>query len=433
MHSQKLPSAFTTLWKNHGVVYTAAKSSSSVRANSWWSNVEMGPPDAILGVTEAYKKDSNPNKINLGAGAYRDDQGKPYVLPTVKLAEERISKKGMDHEYAPISGVGDFCKASANLALGDNNQIVPNGLNATVQAISGTGSLRIGGAFIQKWFPGTKQIYLPTPSWGNHTPIFKTSGLEVKSYRYYEPKTCGFDFKGALEDINKIPEGSVILLHACAHNPTGVDPRPEQWQEMSQVIKSKKLFPFFDMAYQGFASGDINRDAAALRLFLKDGHQVALAQSFAKNMGLYGERAGAFSLICQSKEESDRVMSQLKILIRPMYSNPPIHGARIAAEILLDQGLRAQWLTEVKGMADRIISMRTQLRDNLKKEGSTKDWSHITDQIGMFCFTGMNPDQVGKLIKEHSVYLTKDGRIAIVGITSKNVEYLAHAMHQVTK
>jgi aspartate aminotransferase len=339
----------------------------------------------------------------------------------------------MDHEYAPSSGVSDFCKAAINLALGDNNQFSPNGLNATVQAISGTGSLRIGGAFLHKWFPGNKQIYLPTPSWGNHTPIFKHSGLDVKAYRYYEPKTCGFDFKGALEDINKIPEGSIILLHACAHNPTGVDPRPEQWQELSQVVKAKKLFPFFDMAYQGFASGDINRDAAALRLFLKDGHHVGLAQSFAKNMGLYGERAGAFSLICQSKEESDRVMSQLKILVRPMYSNPPIHGARIAAEILTDQGLRAQWLTEVKGMADRIISMRAQLKDNLKKEGSTKDWSHITDQIGMFCFTGMTPDQVGKLIKEHSVYLTKDGRIAIVGITTKNVGYLAHAMHQVTK
>lgn len=302
-----------------------------------------------------------------------------------------------------------------------------------MQGISGTGSLRIGGAYLQKWFPGSKSIYLPTPTWGNHIPLFKHSGLEVKHYRYYDPKTCGFDFSGALDDISKIPSGSIILLHACAHNPTGVDPRPEQWAELSQVIKKNKLFPFFDMAYQGFASGDIDRDASAVRMFLKDGHQIALAQSFAKNMGLYGERVGAFSLVCSSKEEADRVLSQLKILIRPLYSNPPIHGARIAAEILNDSGLRAQWLQEVKGMADRVISMRTQLRDNLKKEGSTKDWSHITDQIGMFCFTGMTPDQVGKLMKEHSVYLTKDGRIAIVGITSKNVGYLAQAMHQATK
>jgi len=225
----------------------------------------------------------------------------------------------------------------------------------------------------------------------------------------------------------------IILLHACAHNPTGVDPRPEQWAELSKLIKDKQLFPFFDMAYKGFASGDFEKDAAAVRLFLKDGHQIALSQSFAKNMGLYGERVGAFSLICNSKHEADTVMSQLKIVIRPMYSNPPIHGARIATEVLQNQSLRAQWLTEVKGMADRIISMRAQLRENLTKEGSTRNWSHITDQIGMFCFTGMTPEQVERLMKEYSVYLTKDGRIAIVGITSGNVQYLAHAMHQVTK
>jgi len=410
-----------------------AKNLVGARAGSWWSGVEMGPPDPILGVTEAFKKDTNPKKINLGVGAYRDDQGKPYVLPSVKQAEVNVAKKGLDKEYAPIQGVADFTKGAINLALGDNNEWTANGLNATVQSISGTGSLRIGGNFLEKWFPGNKDIYLPAPTWGNHIPCFKHAGLQVKSYKYYDPKTCGFDFAGALDDIKKIPEKSIILLHACAHNPTGVDPRPEQWAELSKLIKDKKLFPFFDMAYQGFASGDINKDAAAVRLFLKDGHQIALAQSFAKNMGLYGERVGAFSFITSSKAEAETVMSQLKIIIRPMYSNPPIHGARIAAEVLHDAALRAQWLTEVKGMADRIISMRDQLKANLKKEGSTKDWSHITDQIGMFCFTGMTPEQVGKLISEHSVYLTKDGRIAIVGITTKNVEYLAHAMHQVTK
>jgi len=414
------------LFKQHG-------NANSIRASSWWTGVEMGPPDPILGVTEAFKRDTNPKKINLGVGAYRDDQGKPYVLPSVKLAEQKVLKKGMDKEYAPISGNGEFCKAAINLALGANNEWSANGLNATVQGISGTGSLRIGGAFLEKWLPGPKDIYLPSPTWGNHIPLFKHSGLNVKTYRYYDPKTCGFDFNGALDDIRNIPENSIILLHACAHNPTGVDPRPEQWAELSKVIKQKKLFPFFDMAYQGFASGDIDRDAAAVRLFLKDGHQIALAQSFAKNMGLYGERVGAFSLVCGTKEEAEKNMSQLKILIRPMYSNPPIHGARIAAEILNDATLRSQWLTEVKEMADRVISMRNALKNQLKKEGSARDWSHITDQIGMFCFTGMTPQQVEKLNKEHSVYLTKDGRIAIVGITTSNVDYLAHAVHQVTK
>ncbi|KAJ3653772.1 hypothetical protein Zmor_013007 [Zophobas morio] len=403
------------------------------RANSWWSQVEMGPPDAILGVTEAFKRDTNPKKINLGVGAYRDDNGKPYLLPSVLKADEKLRAQKLDKEYAPIAGNPEFCKLAISLALGDNSEVISNGLNATVQSISGTGALRVGAAFLNNFFPGNKTVYLPKPTWGNHTPIFKHSGLNVGAYTFYEPQSCGFDFQGALNDISKIPEKSIILLHACAHNPTGVDPSPEQWKELSQVVKKRNLFPFFDMAYQGFASGDIDRDAQAVRLFLKDGHKMVLAQSFAKNMGLYGERAGAFSVIGDSKDEADRVMSQVKILIRAMYSNPPINGARIVATILSDPSLRADWLKEVKGMADRIIGVRTQLRENLKKEGSSKNWQHITDQIGMFCYTGMTPPQVEKLIKEHSVYLTKDGRISMAGVTSKNVEYLARAMHQVTK
>ncbi|XP_026282566.1 aspartate aminotransferase, mitochondrial [Frankliniella occidentalis] len=402
------------------------------RHNSWWSHVQMGPPDPILGVTEAYKRDQNSNKINLGVGAYRDDNGKPFVLPSVIEAEDRMRKKNQDKEYAPISGPAEFCKHSITLALGEDNEHVKNSLNATVQGISGTGSLRIGGAFLQRFLPG-KDLYLPTPSWGNHTPIFKDSGLNVKQYRYYDPATCGLNFNGALEDISKIPEKSIILLHACAHNPTGVDPKPEQWKELSKLIKDKKLFPFFDMAYQGFASGDVAKDAFAVRLFVNEGHQIALAQSYAKNMGLYGERAGAFSLVTSSKQEADTVMSQLKILVRPMYSNPPVHGARIVSEILGDASLKSMWLKDVKGMADRIISMRTQLRDGLKKEGSSRNWAHITDQIGMFCYTGMNAQQVERITKEFSIYLTKDGRISMAGVTSKNVGYLAKAMHEVTK
>ncbi|EFN75676.1 Aspartate aminotransferase, mitochondrial [Harpegnathos saltator] len=393
----------------------------------------MGPPDAILGVTEAYKRDQNPKKINLGAGAYRDDNGKPFVLPSVRKAEEKIKIKQMDKEYSTIAGNAEFCQHSINLALGDGNEVITNGLNATVQGISGTGSLFVGAQFLSHYFPGNKDIYLPIPSWGNHRPLFNLAGLTVKSYRYYDPKTCGLDFQGAMEDISNIPERSIILLHACAHNPTGVDPKPEQWSELSVLIKKKNLFPFFDMAYQGFASGDLTRDASAVRLFIKDGHKIALAQSYAKNMGLYGERIGAFSLVCDTKEEAARCMSQIKILIRPMYSNPPINGARIVNEILSDSELRKEWLHDVKGMADRIISVRTKLRDNLKKNGSTRNWSHITDQIGMFCYTGLKPDEVERLTKDFSIYLTKDGRISMAGVTSKNVEYLAHAMHEVTK
>lgn len=413
--------------------YAPVALNAASRQNSWWSHVEMGPPDAILGITDAYKKDTNPKKINLGVGAYRDDNGKPYVLPSVRVAEQKLLSQGLDKEYAGIIGIADFCKAAAKLAFSENSVVIKEELNATVQGISGTGALYIGGAFLGDFFKGNKEIYMPTPTWGNHIPLFRRCGLTVKQYRYYDPKTCGFDFNGALQDIAKIPENSIILLHACAHNPTGVDPKPEQWKEMSNVIKSRKLFPFFDMAYQGFASGNCDRDAQAVRMFIEDGHRIALAQSFAKNMGLYGERVGAFSMVCSSKEEAQRVMSQIKIIIRPTYSNPPVHGARIASMVLTDPALNKQWLQEVKGMADRIIGMRTKLRDGLKREGSTRNWQHIIDQIGMFCFTGMTQDQVERLTKEHSVYLTKDGRISVAGVSSGNVDYLAHAMHQVTK
>jgi len=403
------------------------------RAASFWGDVAMGPPDAILGVTEAFKKDPSNTKMNLGVGAYRDDAGQPFVLPSVLKAEQNIMAKRLNKEYAPIGGEPEFCQEAAKLAFGADSPVITGGLNVTLQGISGTGSLRIGAEFIAKHFPLNKTIYLPKPSWGNHTPIFKFAGFGVGAYTYYDPKTCGLDFAGAMKDISAIPEGSVILLHACAHNPTGVDPSPEQWKEMSSVIKARNLLPFFDMAYQGFASGDVDRDAFALRQFVDDGHTVLLAQSFAKNMGLYGERAGAFTVCCSSQEEAARVESQAKIIVRPMYSNPPRHGARIAAEVMTNPELRAEWLVDVKGMADRIITMRTQLRDGLTKEGSSHNWQHITDQIGMFCFTGMTPDQVANITKNHSVYLTKDGRISMAGISSKNVGYLAAAMHDVTK
>ncbi|TKR92351.1 hypothetical protein L596_007023 [Steinernema carpocapsae] len=415
------------------VAQLPARVSARFISSGWFANVEMGPPDAILGVTEAFKADPSPNKMNLGVGAYRDDKGKPFVLPSVKEAELALVNANLDKEYAGIAGIPEFTAQSAKLAFGEDCEALKDKRNATVQTVSGTGALRTGAEFLSKWHSGKKVIYQPTPTWGNHIPIFKFAGLDVKTYRYYDKSTCGFDEAGCLEDIMKIPEKSIILLHACAHNPTGVDPRQEQWLKISEVCKKRKLLVFFDMAYQGFASGCTNKDAFAVRQFLKDGHNICLSQSFAKNMGLYGERVGAFTVVCVDKDESARVMSQLKILIRPMISNPPIHGARIANKILSDPKLKSQWLNDVKGMADRIISMRSQLKDLLAKEGSQRNWEHITNQIGMFCFTGIIPEQVEKLIKEHSVYLTKDGRISVAGISSNNVGYLAKALHDVTK
>ncbi|KAH8175384.1 aminotransferase class I and II domain-containing protein [Sarocladium implicatum] len=406
----------------------AASRVAAIRAASTWSSVPQGPP-AILGITEAFKADKFDKKINLGVGAYRDDAGKPYVLPSVREAERKVVDSKLNKEYAGITGVPEFPALAAKLAYGADSPAL-NRL-AVTQTISGTGALRIGAAFLARHYPGDKKIYIPTPSWANHKAVFQDAGLQVEQYRYYDKKTIGLDFEGMVADVKAAPKGSIFLFHACAHNPTGVDPTQEQWKEISDAVKAQGHFAFFDMAYQGFASGDTDKDAFALRHFVKEGQNVALCQSFAKNMGLYGERVGAFSLVCADAEEVKRVDSQLKILIRPMISNPPIHGARIASEILSNPTLYKQWLGEVKGMADRIITMRALLKDNLEKLGSKHDWSHITSQIGMFAYTGMTAEEMDKLAKEYSVYATKDGRISVAGITSDNVGRLAEAIYKV--
>ncbi|KAG2223814.1 hypothetical protein INT45_001948 [Circinella minor] len=401
---------------------------------STWSNVPQGPPDAILGVTEAFKKDTDPRKMNLGVGAYRDDSGKPYVLSSVKKAEQILLDKGLDKEYAGITGLPDFTKSAGELAYGENSALIKDKRLAITQSISGTGALRIGAAFLNAFYPHAKKVYVPNPTWGNHIPIMKHAGLDLEKYTYFDKETNGLNISGMLEDIKGAPKNSVFLLHACAHNPTGVDPTQQQWDEISQVVKERGHFVFFDMAYQGFASGDCNRDAYALRKFVDEGHPLVLSQSFAKNMGLYGERVGAFSVACADETEKARVESQLKILIRPMYSNPPIHGARLVSTVLNTPELKSEWLDEVKFMADRIITMRNKLRGHLENDfGSKQNWEHITNQIGMFCFSGLKPEQVDKLKDDWHVYLTRDGRISMAGISSHNVKYLAEAIHNVTK
>jgi aspartate aminotransferase, mitochondrial len=339
-----------------------------------------------------------------------------------------ISKK-MNKEYAGITGVPELTKPAAVLAYGKDSSALDR--LAITQTISGTGALRIGAAFLERFYPGAKKIYIPTPSWANHGAVFKDAGLEVAKYRYYDKNTIGLDFEGMMADIQEAPKGSIFLFHACAHNPTGVDPTQEQWKQVSDAVKANEHYAFFDMAYQGFASGDIDRDAFAVRHFIAEGHNICLAQSFAKNMGLYGERVGCFSVVTESAEEKKRVDSQIKILVRPLYSNPPVHGARIAAEILNTPALYEQWLAEVKEMADRIIEMRALLKSNLEKLGSKHDWSHITNQIGMFAYTGLTAEQMDSLAKEHSVYATRDGRISVAGITTDNVGRLAEAIYKV--
>ncbi|CAN6706375.1 unnamed protein product [Malus baccata var. baccata] len=370
------------------------------RSMSWWRSVEPAPKDPILGVTEAFLADPSPDKVNVGVGAYRDDNGKPVVLECVREAERRIA--------------------------GNLNMI------AAVQALSGTGACRLFADF-QKRFRPESQIYIPVPTWANHHNIWRDAHVPQKTFHYYHPETKGLDFAGLVDDIKNAPNGSFFLLHACAHNPTGVDPSEEQWKEISKLIKEKGHFPFFDMAYQGFASGDPERDAKAIRIFLEDGHLIGIAQSYAKNMGLYGQRVGCLSVLCEDEKQAVAVKSQLQMLARPMYSNPPVHGALVVSTILGDQELKTLWLKEVKGMADRIIGMRTALRENLEKVGSPLSWEHVTNQIGMFCYSGMTPEQVDRLTNEFHIYMTRNGRISMAGVTTGNVGYLANAIHEVTK
>ncbi|EPX74222.1 aspartate aminotransferase [Schizosaccharomyces octosporus yFS286] len=396
-----------------------------------WANVPMGPPDPIFGISEAFKKDDFAKKMNLGVGAYRDDAGKPYVLPSVRTAETEILKQDLDKEYLSITGDNGFREEATRMAYGDVYDSIRNRLVAA-QSVSGTGALLLSSRFFSKFYP-SNDIYISNPTWGNHKNVFSNAGLNIKEYRYYNPVTKGLDIEGMLTDLSKAPNSSIVLLHACAHNPTGVDPSHAQWNDILRVVREKGHFVLMDMAYQGFASGNFARDAYATQLFASNNVPMFLCQSFAKNMGLYGERVGCFSSLTASPEEAARFESQLKILVRASYSNPPVHGARIASFILKNSDLRAQWAGEVKGMASRIISMRQTLRSILENDLKSKHgWKHITDQIGMFCYTGLKPEQVETLSRDYHIYLTKNGRISIAGINTSNVRYLAEAIHNVT-
>lgn len=409
--------------------------SSAVRAAGVWANVPQGPADAILGLTVAFNADTDPNKVSLGVGAYRDDAGKPFVLESVRQAEKKILEKTMNMEYAGIDGVPEYTKLAQELAFGEGHPLVNDGLVASTQSISGTGALRICSEFVARFGPGGKgaKVYIPTPSWANHVPIIKDCGLEPVGYRHVNKERNGLDFDGLIEDVMAAPDNSVFMFHACAHNPTGIDPTMEQWKAISDACKTKNHVIWFDSAYQGFASGDPALDSASYQMFLKEGHQIMLCQSFAKNMGLYGQRVGCFHVTCTTEAEQKAVMSQLKLIVRPMYSNPPIYGARLVAEVLKDPALNKLWREEVKLMADRINTMRGALVAELKALGSTKDWSHITSQIGMFCYTGLSKEQVDTMREQNHVYMTADGRMSVAGLTSSNIKFVAEGMHAVTK
>lgn len=408
----------------HGAAIVA---NAATATSSRFSGVEQAPPDPILGVSQAFKADEDPSKLNLGVGAYRDDNLQPVVLNVVRKAEKRILDQKNNKEYLPIDGFGPFNKVSAELMFGKDSAVLTEGTCVTLQSLSGTGSLRVGAEFINRFFPGAS-VYIPNPSWGNHKNIFADAGVPVKQYAYFDKKTIGLDFAGMVADLEAAPSGSVVILHACAHNPTGIDPTPDQWKQILELCMKKDLFPFFDSAYQGFASGDLITDAAAVRLFADAGVEMLVSQSYAKNLGLYGERVGALHLIASDAENAGRSLSQLKRIARALYSNPPTTGARIVTEVVGNDDLFAEWKGEMMGMAGRIQSVREQLNKKLNELYPEKDWGFVLKQIGMFSYTGMTPAQVENMTNKHHVYMTKDGRISLAGLSSGKVDYLATAI-----
>ncbi|KAJ4404574.1 Aspartate aminotransferase, cytoplasmic [Neurospora sp. IMI 360204] len=406
--------------------------------------VPQAPEDPLFGLARAFKADTSPQKVDLGIGAYRDENAKPWVLPVVKKADEIIrNDPEANHEYLPIAGLASFTSKAAEIVVGASAPAIAEGRVASIQTISGTGACHLGGLFLSRFYnpygDASKKptVYLSNPTWANHNQIFSNVGLPIAQYPYFDKKTRGLDIVGMKKALSDAPERSIILLHACAHNPTGVDPTPAQWREIAEIMAAKGHFPFFDTAYQGFASGDLDRDAAAIRLFVELGFELVIAQSFAKNFGLYGERAGCFHFVSapslDAASVTTRVASQLTLLQRSEISNPPIYGAKVVSIVLNDPALFAEWKENLRTMSGRIIDMRKALRAKLEELSTPGTWNHITDQIGMFSFTGLNENQVAKIREEFHIYMTKNGRISMAGLNTRNVDYVAGAVDKVVR
>lgn len=386
----------------------------------FFEKVEKMPPDAILGLTLAYAADKRAEKVNLGVGAYKTTDLKPLILNTVKKAEQILIEKETSKDYLPIDGSREYVELTKHLIFG---KLLPHIYGA--QTTGGTAALQVGGAFLKE--QGFKKIYISDPTWANHFRIFKYAGLEVHTYPYFDRKKHGFDFKGMMETLEQLEKGSVVLLQACCHNPTGFDPTPEQWQEICKLMKEKTLFPFFDCAYQGFGE-DLEKDVASVRHFLKSDLQFALAVSHAKNFGLYAERAGALYFVCRDEDQAHRVGSHIKMVIRGLYSNPPCHGARIVSTILQDPELKEHWEKELTVMKERITEMRHALSSQLQTKSTSRSFDFLARQKGMFSYTGLEKEQVERLISDYGIYLPKDGRINVAGLNTKNLDYVADAI-----
>jgi aromatic-amino-acid transaminase len=391
--------------------------------------VEMAPRDPILGLNEQFAADSNPNKVNLGVGVYYDDNGKLPLLQCVQAVEQSMTKTPTARGYLPIDGIAAYDNAVKGLVFGADSEPVNSGRVATIQGLGGTGGLKVGADFLKKLNPNAK-VLISDPSWENHRALFTNAGFPVESYPYYDAAKRGIDFDGMLSALNAAPAGTIVVLHACCHNPTGYDITPAQWDQVVEAVKSRKLVAFLDMAYQGFGYG-IQEDGAAIGKFVAAGLDFFVSTSFSKSFSLYGERVGALSVLCESKEEAARVLSQLKIAIRTNYSNPPTHGGAVVATVLGTPELRALWEKELGEMRVRIKAMRQKLVDGLKAAGVKQDMSFITAQIGMFSYSGLSKDQMVRLREEFGVYGTDTGRMCVAALNSKNIDYVCQSIAKV--
>ncbi|PRH16830.1 amino acid aminotransferase [Burkholderia multivorans] len=398
---------------------------------SLFSAVQLAPRDPILGLNEAFNADTRPTKVNLGVGVYTNEDGKIPLLRAVREAEKARVDAGLPRGYLPIEGIAAYDAAVQKLLLGNDSPLIAAGRVVTAQALGGTGALKIGADFLRTVNPNVK-VAISDPSWENHRALFEAAGFEVVAYPYYDAATNGVNFEGMLSALNGYAPGTIVVLHACCHNPTGVDLTEAQWQQVVDVVKARNLVPFLDIAYQGFGES-IEADAAAVRLFAAADLNAFVSSSFSKSFSLYGERVGALSIITSSKDEAARVLSQLKRVIRTNYSNPPTHGGAVVAAVLASPELHAAWVQELGEMRDRIRAMRNGLVERLKASGVDRDFSFINEQRGMFSYSGLTAAQVDRLREEFGIYAVATGRICVAALNTRNLDVVANAVAAVLK
>lgn len=394
-----------------------------------FSSVQLAPKDPIFGLTEAYTADQRPGKVNLGVGVYYTDEGKVPLLRAVLEAEKELVAKQSPRAYVPIEGPNPYNSAVQNLLFGADSPLIKEGRVVTAECLGGTGALRVGGDFVRR-LETNAPAAISAPSWENHRGIFESAGYQVLEYTYFDPKTRGVDFEGMVKSLESFPAKTLVILHACCHNPTGADLTPDQWKKIISICQTRQLIPFLDIAYQGFATG-IEEDGAAVQLFADSGMSFFVSSSFSKSFSLYGERVGALSIVTQSKEESARVLSQLKRVIRTNYSNPPTHGAAIVAMVLNSPKLRQMWEDELAEMRERIKAMRHGLNKKLAAAGAQQDFSFIETQRGMFSYSGLTAGQVANLQEQDGIYALSTGRICVAALNTKNLDRVAQAIARV--